>query len=51
MSKGSKHTREPLIYISKRDNVPLKTGILVRVIAILSAVLGCGGGRMGMTGE
>lgn len=33
--------REPLIHISKRDTVPLKFSIIVRAIAIVSALLLC----------
>lgn len=36
------NTREPLIRISKRTDVSLKTGILVRAIAILLALIVCG---------
>ncbi|MGN0524360.1 MAG: ABC transporter permease [Eubacterium sp.] len=36
------NTREPLIRISKRTDVSLKTGILVRVIAVLLALIVCG---------
>ncbi len=39
---NKKETHEPLIRISKRTNVSLKTGILVRVVAILMALLVCG---------
>lgn len=41
MAKNS-NTREPFIRISKRTDVSLKTGIIVRVIAILLALVVCG---------
>lgn len=51
MRKAKTHTHEPLIYISKRDNAPLKTDILVRVIAILLAILVCGVVTKVLTGD
>lgn len=40
--ESKSNTREPLIRISKRTDVSLKTGILVRAIAILLALIVCG---------
>lgn len=42
MASEKRHSREPLAYISKRDNVPLSSRILVRAIAIVIALIVCG---------
>lgn len=44
-------THEPLLYVTKRDHVPLKTAILVRVIAVLIALLVCGVVTKVLTGD
>ncbi|MGI6264423.1 MAG: ABC transporter permease [Acutalibacteraceae bacterium] len=51
MSKAAKHTREPLVYISKRTGVPLKTAILVRAAAILLALVVCAVVTKVLTGD
>lgn len=43
--------REPLAYISKRDNVPLTYRILVRVAAIILALIVCGVVTKVLTGD
>ena len=43
--------REPLAYISKRDNVPLSYRILVRVAAIILALIVCGVVTKVLTGD
>lgn len=42
MPSEKRHSREPLAYISKRDNVPLSSRILVRAVAIVIALIVCG---------
>lgn len=42
MASEKRHSREPLAYISKRDNVPLSSRILVRAVAIVIALIVCG---------
>lgn len=42
MAKVKQHTREPLFHITKRTEVPLKSSILVRAVAILLALIVCG---------
>ena len=42
MASDKRHSREPLAYISKRDNVPLSSRILVRAVAIVIALIVCG---------
>lgn len=39
MNKTEKHVKEPLIRITKRDNIGWKKAILVRVIAVLCALV------------
>lgn len=41
MHKAKRHSREPLIYITKRDHIPLKRSILIRAVAILLALVVC----------
>lgn len=42
MSNNNTHIREPLFHVVKRDAMPMKQAILVRTIAVLSALLLCG---------
>ena len=42
MPSEKRHSREPLAYISKRDNVPLSSRIFVRAVAIVIALIVCG---------
>ena len=42
MASEKRHSREPLAYISKRDNVPLSSRIFVRAVAIVIALIVCG---------
>ena len=51
MADKSKHTHEPLIYITKKNNVSLRSGILVRVVAILLALIVCGIVTKVLTGD
>ena len=51
MSHPTKHKRESLVYITKRDHVPLKTAILVRLGAILLALLVCAVVTKVLTGD
>ena len=51
MSRPTKHKRESLVYITKRDHVPLKTAILVRLGAILLALLVCAVVTKVLTGD
>lgn len=51
MADRSKHTHEPLIYITKKTNVSLRTGILVRVVAIVLALIVCGVVTKVLTGD
>lgn len=51
MSAEIKHKREPLAYISKRDNVPLKKQIIVRAVAIIIALVVCGVVTKVLTGD
>lgn len=41
MAKNTKHGHEPLIYVSRRGNVSLGQGILVRTVAIVLALAVC----------
>ena len=51
MHKSKQHLREPLIYITKRDNVPLKTSILIRAAAIVLALAVCAVVSKVLTGD
>ncbi len=51
MKDKLKHHREPLVYISKKDNVPFKTKFLVRFIAIVLALVVCGIVTKVLTGD
>ncbi len=51
MKDKLKHHREPLVYISKKDNVPFKTKFLVRFIAIILALVVCGIVTKVLTGD
>ncbi len=51
MHKPKQHSREPLIYITKRDNVPLKTSILIRAAAIVLALAVCAVVTKVLTGD
>lgn len=51
MTNEKNHNREPLFYISKRDNVPLSSRIMVRVIAIVIALIVCGVVTKVLTGD
>lgn len=51
MKDKLKHRREPLVYISKKDNVPFKTKFLVRFIAIVLALVVCGIVTKVLTGD
>lgn len=51
MKDKLKHHREPLVYISKKDNVPFKTKYLVRFIAIVLALVVCGIVTKVLTGD
>lgn len=51
MAAEIKHKREPLAYISKRDNVPLKKQIIVRAVAIIIALVVCGVVTKVLTGD
>ncbi len=51
MKDKLKHHREPLVYISKKDNVPFKTKFLVRFIAIVLALIVCGIVTKVLTGD
>ena len=51
MHKPKQHSREPLIYITKRDNVPLKTSILIRAAAIVLALAVCAVVSKVLTGD
>ncbi len=51
MKDNLKHHREPLVYISKKDNVPFKTKFLVRFIAIVLALVVCGIVTKVLTGD
>lgn len=42
MKNKSKRTHEPLFHISKRTDVSLKTGIIIRIVAIILALIVCG---------
>lgn len=42
MKNKSKRTHEPLFHISKRTDVSLKTGIIIRIAAIILALIVCG---------
>ena len=41
MSVNKKQTREPLFHVVKRDTIPLWKSMLIRVIAVVAAVLLC----------
>ena len=49
--KDAARHHEPLLYVTKRDHVPLRTAILVRVIALAVAVLVCAGVTKLLTGD
>lgn len=51
MSKGTRHGREPLLYVSRRGNVSLSRSISVRVVAILLALIVCAVVTKLMTGD
>lgn len=51
MINEKKHIREPLVYISKRDSVPLKYHIIVRAVAIIVALIVCGVVTKVLTGD
>ena len=51
MKKPEKHTREPLLYVCKRNNMSPKTGILVRAIAVFLALLVCAVVAKVLTGD
>ena len=51
MMKTEKKKHEPLAYISKRDNVPLSSRIIVRVVAIFIALVVCGIVTKVLTGD
>lgn len=51
MKDKLKHHREPLVYISKKDNVPFKTKFLVRFMAIVLALVVCGIVTKVLTGD
>ncbi len=51
MATEAKHKHEPLIYISKRDNVPFKNRIIVRAVAIVIALVVCGIVTKVLTGD
>lgn len=51
MENKKRHKPEPLAYISKRDNVPLRSRILVRVAAIIIALVVCGIVTKVLTGD
>ncbi len=50
-AKKEKHTREPLLYVVKRDNMSAKRALLVRAVAILLAVVVCGVVTKLLTGD
>ncbi len=51
MSKAERHHSEPLIHITKRTDVSLKSGILVRAAAILCALAVCAVVTKVLTGD
>ena len=50
-AKKEKHTREPLLYVVKRDTMPMGKAVLVRVIAILLALVVSGVVTKVLTGD
>lgn len=51
MNKKKNHSREPLFYVTKRDNVPFKKALGIRAAAILMALVVCGIVTKVLTGD
>jgi simple sugar transport system permease protein len=51
MSKKNKKTKEPLLHIVKRDGVPKQKAWLIRILAVLAALIFAGIVTMLLTGE
>lgn len=51
MNKTLKHHREPLVHITKRTNLSVKSGIIVRAVAILAALAVCAVVTKVLTGD